>query len=77
VLYFKHAQVKTGARLSSWAVPTKADDEAWERMTREEQLAAYQAHFNGSACSTSSETTLAEIVERSRTARKTNRAADG
>lgn len=46
-------------------------------MTREEQLAAYQAHFNSPACSTSTETTVAEIVERSRTQRKTKPAPDG
>jgi hypothetical protein len=71
------SESKTAAKLASWAVPTKADDEAWESMTREEQLAAYQGHFSSSACSTSTETTVAEVVERSRTIRKTKNAADG
>jgi hypothetical protein len=71
------SQSKIAARISSWAVPTKADDEAWERSTREEQLAAYQEHFNSPDCSTSTETSVAEVVKRSRTARKTKRAADG
>jgi hypothetical protein len=69
---------KTAARISSWTVPTKADDEAWERMTREEQLAAYKELFNSPAATDfSSPTTVAEIVERSRSARKTKHAADG
>ncbi|MGF1620899.1 MAG: hypothetical protein ACFCUR_09815 [Rhodomicrobiaceae bacterium] len=64
-------------KLSSWAVPTQADDEAWARMTREEQLAAYQERFNSPACMSFTETTVAEIVNRSRTNRKTKNAADG
>jgi hypothetical protein len=65
------------AGTSSWAAPTEADDEAWQRMTREEQLAAYQTHFNSPARSTSTDTTVAEIVARSRTRRQTKSAADG
>jgi len=60
--------------MSSWAVPTGTDDDTWERLTREEQFAAYQAHFNSFDCSTSTETTVAEIVERSRAARPPKRA---
>jgi hypothetical protein len=63
------SEQKVAARTSSWAVPTKADDEAWQRMTREQQLAAYQKHFNSPDCSTSTDTTIAEIVERSRRGR--------
>jgi hypothetical protein len=68
---------KAAARVSSWAVPTKADDEAWARMTRDEQLAAYKELFNSPAATDFTNITVAEIVERSRTARKTKQAADG
>lgn len=71
------SKAKTAVGISSWAVPTRADDEAWERMTREEQLVAFQEHFNSPACATSIETSVAEVVERSRAARKTKSAADG
>jgi hypothetical protein len=68
---------KTAARISSWAVPTRADNDAWARMTREEQLAAYRAHFDSPSCSTSTDTTVAEIVERSRVKREAKPAPDG
>jgi hypothetical protein len=67
----------TAARVSSWAVPTRADDEAWARMTRDEQLAAYRAHFDSPSCSTSTDTTVADIVERSREKREAKSAPDG
>ncbi len=71
------SETKTEAKISSWAVPTKTDDEVWERMTREEQLAAYKELFNSPAATDFTTTTVAEIVERSRTARKTKPGADG
>jgi hypothetical protein len=71
------SEQKTAVKPSSWAVPTTVDDEAWARMTRDEQLAAYKELFNSPACTSFTETTVAEIVERSRTNRKTNNAADG
>ena len=71
------SEQKTAARLSSWAVPSKADDEAWARMTREEQLTAYKELFDSPACTTFNATAVAEIVERSRAKRKTKSAVDG
>lgn len=52
--------------MRSWAVPDQADDAAWERLTREEQLAAYKAHFMSAACCTSTEATVEELVKSSR-----------
>lgn len=52
--------------LSSWAVPTTHDDEIWEAMTREQQLAALQAHFVSADCTTPATQTVAEIVARAR-----------
>lgn len=46
-------------------------------MTREEQLAAYKELFNSPAATDFTTTTVAEVVERSRTARKTKPGADG
>ena len=55
--------------LSSWAVPTAYDDEIWNAMTREQQLAATQAHFASIDCATPSASTIAEIVARARATR--------
>jgi hypothetical protein len=71
------SEQKTAERFSSRALPTKADDEVWVRMTREEQLAAYRERFTSPACTSFTETTIAQIVERSCRSRKTKTAADG
>jgi hypothetical protein len=55
--------------LSSWAVPTARDDEIWEAMTREQQLAALQEHFALDDCTAPSSGTIAEIVARARAGR--------
>jgi hypothetical protein len=52
--------------LSSWAVPTALDDEIWQAMTRDQQLAALQAHFASQDCTTPTTHTVAEIVARAR-----------
>jgi hypothetical protein len=54
---------------SSWAVPTARDDEIWNAMTREQQLAALQDHFASDDCSIPSTGTIADIVARARAAR--------
>ena len=67
----------TGSSLiSSWAVPTAADDATWEAMTRAEQLATMQALFNSPACTTPTGTTVADILARSRAKRPAGPAAD-
>ncbi len=55
--------------LSSWALPTARDDEIWEAMTHEQQLAALQGHFASDDCTAPSIGTIAEIVARARTVR--------
>lgn len=67
----------TKAKISSWAVPTPEDDALWEGMTRDEQLAAMQEHFNSPNCSTSTDLTVADVVERARAARKERQASNG
>ena len=62
-------------KIASWAVPSEADDAAWQGMTRDEQLAAYQDLANHPDTKTSSDATVAEIVERTRQ-RKAKRAID-
>lgn len=62
-------------KMSSWAVPSKADEAAWERMTRDEQLAAYRELASHPDTNTPTEATVAEIVERARQ-RRAKRAAD-
>jgi len=55
-----------------WAVPDETQDETWPRMTRDQQLAAYQERFASPGCSTSTDTSVAEVVERTRAVRSTN-----
>ena len=52
--------------VSSWAVPSKQDDEVWEALTRDQQLAALQSHFASDECTTVSLRTVSEIVARAR-----------
>ncbi|MGI9404847.1 MAG: hypothetical protein ACR2O4_00630 [Hyphomicrobiaceae bacterium] len=60
----------TKPKISSWAVPSAADDATWERMTRDEQLEALRDHLNGLDCSTATDVTVAEVVEEARAALK-------
>lgn len=53
-------------KITSWAVPSEADDAAWQGMTRDEQLAAYQGLANHPDTKTPGDATVAEIVERTR-----------
>lgn len=69
-------QASMPAPISSWAVPTEADEATWETMTREQQLAAMQSLFNSSACTTPTESTVADILTRSRAKRAAAQAAD-
>lgn len=62
-------------KLSSWAVLSEADDAAWQGMTRDEQLVAYQDLANHPDTNTPSDATVAEIVERTRQ-RKARQTAD-
>ena len=70
------AAKSTGTGISSWAIPTAADDATWEAMTRDEQLVTMQAVFNSPACTTPAETTVADILARSRAKRAAKPAAD-
>ena len=63
--------------ISAWAVPTPKDEIVWQTMTREQQLAALQAHFLSPECTTPTDATLAEIVARTRAEREEKRSVDG
>ena len=71
----KTSRVK--AKFTSWAVSTPEDDALWDSMTRDEQLDALRELANHPDTNTSSDTTVAEIVERTRAARQTKQAKDG
>lgn len=65
------------AKFTSWAMPTPEDDALWDSMTREEQLDALRELANHPDTNTATDTTVAEIVERTRAARKAKQAKDG
>ncbi len=69
--------VDTKQKISSWAVPTPEDEALWEKMTREEQLAALREMANHPDTNTPTDVTVAEILERTRAARKAKTASDG
>jgi len=75
------SESKTAARLAqkitSWAVPNQAEDQLWQTMTREQQLAALKERFASPECSTPTDISVAEIVERTRKARKAKPATNG
>jgi len=64
-------------KITSWAVPNEAEDQLWLAMTREQQLAALKEHFASPECSTPTDLSVAEIVERSRKTRKAKPATNG
>lgn len=62
-------------KITSWAVPSEADDAAWQGMTRDEQLSALQDLANHPDTNTVSDVTVTEIVGRTRQ-RRAKRATD-
>ena len=67
----------TTRKIESWAVPTPEDDDLWQSMSRDEQLAALQEHFSSPETTTTTDVTVAEIVERVRQKRKAKQATHG
>lgn len=67
----------TTRKIESWAVPTPEDDDLWQSMSRDEQLAALQEHFSSPETTTTTDITVAEIVERVRQKRKAKQATHG
>jgi hypothetical protein len=51
---------------SSWTVPTGDDDRQWQALTRDQQIAALRDLLTSPACSTPTDTTIAQTVERTR-----------
>jgi hypothetical protein len=58
--------------IASWAAPTQADIDAWESMTRDEQLEALRALLNSPDAQTMTDVTVREIVDRARAAASMN-----
>jgi hypothetical protein len=67
-------QTKTRYTPSSWTVPTEDDDRQWEALTRDEQVEALRDLLTSPACLTPTDTTIAEIIERTRSANRARRA---
>jgi hypothetical protein len=74
VLRFGMVRTKIRYSPSSWTTPTDDDDRQWEALTRDEQVEAMRDLLTSPACSTPTDTTIAEIVERTRSINRVGRA---
>jgi len=70
------ADSKTKSKFTSWAMSTPEDDALWDSMTRAEQLDALRELANHPDTTTATDTTVAEIIERTRAARKAKQTRD-
>jgi hypothetical protein len=67
----------TALRIRSWAMPTDADLAEWQAMTRDEQLAAFQALAHHPKTMTPSNRTVDEILADVRSKRRPKRLQHG
>ncbi len=67
----------TALRLSSLAMPTAADIEQWEAMTRDQQLATLQEALHHPDASTPTDSTVADILAEVMAERRAKRARYG
>jgi len=71
------SNTKTKASISSWAVPTEDDDRLWDSLTRDEQVAVLREHLTSPDCTTPTNTSVADIVKRTRAATGAKRGGHG